>query len=272
MEITGIGKNNLDFFKPIIFGDSTKKPERLMVGVIQEGYPIAAGVMESSKGIGIITSIFTLPEFRKKGAAGMILDAFFRVASHSGLERIEIDYTSNYKSMSDFLIAEGFNVFPGEKLYRVSCKKIITSPKATVFFKKTKMGKTFCMEDIGSIQQHEVEKYLESKDLSELRDRCENKMIFVSYDPAKKIEGVMLCFNYDKETRVELMLAEGKSPIVPLKLIQILIFKMKEYGLVDNNISFLAMNPHVMHLFTSVFGEDGLFLEGEQGIYAFKSV
>lgn len=65
MEITSIGKENLEYFEPFTGGPLA--PNESALGLIHEDAAIGALVLSEKEAVCTIESIFVVPEYRRKG-------------------------------------------------------------------------------------------------------------------------------------------------------------------------------------------------------------
>ncbi len=278
MEITGIETKNLAYFQPMIFGGLAQKSDRLMLGAIDEGIPVAACVVDYSgkEGAeGSIQSIFTAPDHRRLGAASLLLDAAVRVSRRMGCRVLEMDFLDCCEGLGFFLEKHGFLVLPGPHLLKESCQKILDAEKFVSNFQKKKgrrPANIFCMDHLDIQRKREVAAFLEARELRELLELCMDSLSFVSFSANGKVDGMLAASLYEEEIRIELLLAEGKSAVLPIRLIQQLVETVEREGWNEYDLSFVAVNSRILDLIRLVFGGEEFFRREEQEIYAIRTI
>ena len=137
MELTLITESNRQSFEEMIFMENhTLGLPVISAGVVEDGYPIAAGSMEIDGTTGRIISLYTEESYRKKGAAALILKGFMDLAISLELTVMETDFVADEKGTYKLFASQNYEIFEGTEVNYISLDDALDSDHVMKFIKK----------------------------------------------------------------------------------------------------------------------------------------
>lgn len=124
MEFTRIDRTNITFFSNLLPEDQKADDGRVLLGIIEEETPCAAAVLTIGTAADL-SWIYTAPEYRRLGAASILMEEIRDLIEGTGVTGITASYFSTMEGIAEFLEAEGFGIFEGNKVYAIQMNELL---------------------------------------------------------------------------------------------------------------------------------------------------
>ncbi len=218
MEITSIGKENLEEFK--LFTGGTPALDECALGLIEEDEAVGALVLSEEDGVCTIESIFVVPEHRRKGGGTLLLNALKECGSEAGIKDFLIYYGED-EILTVFLRKQGFTCMKKAEVMEISVNMILSSetfqklrgkePEEGIrFLKDLSKQETKALQDMiteGGFQRD----LLEGPDLVP-------ELSYAAFE-GEKPEGVLIANRVDEDIFVSLLLVDDNKQSILRKLL-----------------------------------------------------
>lgn len=249
MILTGIDDTNRSFFQPILFvSDLEEKEELIEAGVICDKLPVACGAIaiDAETKLARLISIYTLENYRRQGAAKMVLNALCKAAKAINVPRLDAYFTDEMDGISQLLKSFDFEVTKKgcQETYLLS--DLIQNERVSSYLKKELSYDIKSFDILSEGEKKDVEKHLELHDFNVIYGEVEDSMSFVGYKNEKPT-AVMLCsiLKGEKKTSVmiDLVASFGMDVTALISLFTYGLLTFEKAGV--EQLSFYAANPSI---------------------------
>ena len=272
MELTLITDSNLHAFEDLLFMENhILGLPVIMVGVVDEGRPIAAGSMDVDGITGRIISVYTEESYQNRGAAGMLLSGFKELAASLKLSVMEADFVAEEKGTKGLFSSHSYQIFDGTEVSYISLDDALDSVQVKSYIRKASEEdvKIIPLNALTPTRQRSLLATLDTAVGSEdLEGFSPDLSAFVlgQYDQPM---GCMLVREYDCDIIIDTLRVNEDNDAYIAALLGHLYNVLKQEKGTGIRIGFVASNEQVMDRVGEVIG---YVMDMEAGMKLFHAV
>lgn len=227
MNLTRIGKENYKYFSNIIFLDHVEVDNTVMVGVIEDDRPIAAGVLTLERDCVRIVSLYTVEAYRKRGAATLIVDTFEEIAGEVGTDHIEMDfaYSDDLRTVFENM---GFDVFDSDGELLMSRRTLLSSNRIKRLLNLKVNRRVKRLDELSPIMKKEALPRLNALGISAIPKNCDENISGFCYNKKGEFTGALFASRDDEEVYLELLVGNGRDVLGPMILTAFFLQRLDE--------------------------------------------
>lgn len=267
MTITRIDKTNEAFFNALLFEAAERTgPNILRLGVIDGGAACGAAAFELSGTTAQLTSIFVVPDSRRRGAGRALLEAFFSLARGTDVSSLSVTYLPEPQdSLTGFFDAMGFACFAGSPAYAVSYAEAKRSDRLQTYLAKADTtGRILSFAEFSGTQRREFDRILHTfgAALPEIAvGSFSQELSCAFFCRTGEITASLLCAECGERLNIDFLFSRANSAGPTLALVAWLADRIEARGHEPERIAFLAANPIVPAIADELFGK-GMLPDG----------
>ena len=255
--ITTIGRRNIKAFQGILpqvpAGDDVFR-----FGLIDNGSPVAAVELNNSEGICEITSIFVVPQKRRKQYGRACIMAAERVAKQNKMVAIRASYCTD-KEISDFFSFCGFVVEDGDAMIEVSKNAFVESKKTSGFLDRSVPSSVRSLSALNKKEVRSLEKMLENNGYETFISKvpyCLQDLSKVHMSKEGNVDACFLADGQEDSLFITLMLNTSGRESVLLGMMSGLNEAVTKGSYDFNRICFFAEDSRIPELLKSVLEDE----------------
>lgn len=195
MQLTGIDDTNRDFFAPILFVEDKEDYEELIeAGVIEDGMPIAAAAIavDFNGHTARLITIYTVEAYRRRGAAGMMLQSLLKAAKACEAPRLDVYYTDAMGGVEELMLKTSFSTFAKGEEEIFALEDIKNNERI-----KSQLGKKppydiISFSGVDQRNRTEIDNQLKRYRLGSLAENPNEELSYVAFNAGKPV-AVMFC-------------------------------------------------------------------------------
>ena len=259
MKITRIGEKNFKFFEQFMLQTAAAGENNMVrLGVIDEDTACGAAVFRIGEYEAELLSLYVAPEFRRRGAAQLLLDTFEELAEDSGLQSIMAVWLKEMGGLAEFLKKNGFLLLDGSPAFSFRAGDALKSEKLKKYLARSFVGKCITVKELPPTRQKALENFVRHGGFEvygSIEGQCTEGISFVMLDRAEMPTACMLCTDIGEQITVDVLLSKADSQVAILKLFGKLYEIVMKEGREDAEICCLAINPQIPPMLELLLGE-----------------
>ena len=161
MTLTGIGKNNIKAFEPLM-GGYTLGDIKIAVGAIQDDRAAGVLLFDILDDALMLDYIYVLPDFRKKGVATEMLKGFINEVGDPEPAAIHVNYPESAGDLHGFFSSMGFKLFRDGSSYRIPAADILDTPAFNKVISGKPKHRLSRLKDITNKEKNDIKKAFEN--------------------------------------------------------------------------------------------------------------
>lgn len=260
MTITRIDKTNRAFFDAFLFEAAERTgPNILRLGVIDDGAACGAAAYELRGATAQLTSIFVIPDSRRRGAGRALLEAFYSLVQGTDVSSLSVTYIPEPQDgLNDFFAAMGFACFDGSPAYTVSYAEAKRSDRLQTYLAKADTtGRILSFTEFSGVQTHEFNRILRTYGATfpEVAVGSFSRELSCAFSRKGEITAALLCAECGERLNIDFLFSRANSAGPTLALVAWLAARIEARGHEPERIAFLAANPIVPAIADELFGQ-----------------
>lgn len=240
----------------------------IIYGAVCEGYAAGMAVYSIYRQSAELRWIYVAPEYRRKGVATKLVEAFSKQAAKAGIETVNLVYcqeTIKGEEFPSFLEANGFVMLPSKGAYDIPLSQVlkVDNPK----MQKIDVSHVKRMDTIDDKMALSLKKLLNEMAASGFMAKgnfIAKELSFVFVQDSV-VTGCLLASQRGRKISIDLLLNNSKETNV-LSLMMALAKEAKARMRDYDSVLFYAANPKVLQLAKYLFGD--IESNGETYVYA----
>ncbi len=260
--LTGIGKENVEAFEPIMFGISTED-EKLSVGAIVDDTAVGVAMFDFLDEAIMLDHIYVSEKYRRSGiATKMIVDTVNALAP-AGPSALHVNYPEAAEDLHGLFLSLDFKIFRDGKSFRIPAKAILDTPA----FNKVTSGKIkhriSKVKDIIKKEKHVIWQAFEKADLDadiiENKSLSEDLSLIVFDGESGEPQSIVLCQESEKEVSILYLVNFQHDTMALVDIIHALSDAIVEKKGDDCDILFVTMDEKMETFAKTLVGEEDEF-------------
>lgn len=217
MILTRVGKENYKYFSEILFLDHVEVDNIVMVGVLEDDIPIAAGALTLEKDSVRIISLYTVSDYRRQGACRLMIQTFDDIAREVGSGRMEIDFAFS-DELGEVFEHLGFDVFDSDGELLMSKRTLLSSPRIKRLVGMKSSHRIRSLNTMTDLMKNEALTRMSELGLDAIPKNCDENISAFSYSKNGKFTGALFASVDDEDVYLDLLFGNGKDAIGPMLL------------------------------------------------------
>jgi GNAT superfamily N-acetyltransferase len=254
MEITGIGKENIEYFEPYLLGPLA--PEQSALGLIGEGAAIGAVAVSEHEGVCTIESLFVDPEHQRKGGGTLLMNALKECGEDVGLKDYLIFYGED-EILTAFLRKTGFTCMPKGEVMEIPVNRILSTETFQKLRGKEPDEGIRLVKDLSKQEKNDIQKMITEagfqRDLLTYPDLVP-ELSYAAFD-GEKPEGVLIANRDDEDFFVSLLLVDEDSQRIFRKLLSAFANSLNHQAKRGSILKFVNRNEKLRETMEMMIGE-----------------
>ena len=253
--LTGIGKQNMDYFSPLLMGIGEDEGI-LLIGLIEDGKAVGALAASVSDGYAALLHLFVAEDARGRGNGRFLLQGFLSSVREAGLMGVSVFYPCN-EALDSLFAGEGFLVVPGNELCVMEVGSVLGSSQIKKLRDLEPGNDVKPLSALSPVENAALFTLLNGSDVSGedflvlSPDRDLSSVVIRN----KKAEAVLLVRKQEEQCLIQLLLSGSDSGTANLTK---LLSRLTTQIFTDPEIEELAFHPDDQHVlrFAETLAED----------------
>ncbi len=260
--LTGIGKENVAAFEPLMFGVSPEDV-RLSVGAIVDDQAVGVAMFDFLDDALMLDHIYVAEKYRRSGIASKMIWDTIDALLPAKPSALHVNYPETSEDLDGLFNSLGFKIFRDGKAYRIPAGDILDTPA----FKKVTSGqikhRISKVKDILNKEKQVIWQAFEKAELD--ADLIENKSLsedlsLIAFDgESGDPESIVLCQESEKEVSILYLVNFKHDTIALVDIIHALTDAIVEKKGPDCDVLFVTMDEKMETFAKTLVGEEDEF-------------
>ncbi len=215
MKIIPVTKENMTSFRDILF-DSGLKPsgKRLNLGFMEGDTPIGTAVVDDSKTVLNLESIYILPEYRRQGYGSRFMDYLLKAAAKKKSLFLISQFPHRYSELEAFFLSCGFLLTQEADIYGFFQSRVIKNATARKMVSRDYGGVCKPVADLSPNEEAAFLSFIRDVNYPEggLKTKYfDPALSSCAFDKEGHLRAFMICSVYRNDIVVEMLAGRGKE-------------------------------------------------------------
>lgn len=257
MKITRITENNKEAFEDLMPGYIAEDDSYVLLGVVADEDIACSCLAAVINGNSLhIDWLYTDPDYRNQGAAGMLLETLLMYIDNSSTSAIEIAFNDEIEGIEDFLTEMGFIIVREDDIYRVPISDLLYNVQMDDMLEVCPEPAGIRSPEEGSVRTKLKEYLTEHGDDEEMTDIITDRLSIVRTNEHEEITGCLL-IREAADTDLEVMAFYNDGSVTGITELTVGMYQILTWaGLEDGYMIFADHAGEAVHFVEELTGED----------------